>query len=152
MKANTYLNFAGNTEEAFRFYADTLGGELTDIMRFGDVPMEGVSLPEHEQERVMHVGLPLSDDQTLMGADILESQGHELDVGNNTYISLHVDSKDEADQLFATLCEGGEAEMEMTDMPWGDYWGSFRDRFGVQWMISYTYPDEAGDQGASRDR
>lgn len=152
MKANTYLNFAGNTEEAFRFYTDALGGELTDILRFGDVPMEGVSLPEHEQEKVMHVGLPLSEDQTLMGADILESQGHELEVGNNTYISLHVDSKDEADRLFATLCEGGEAEMEMTDMPWGDYWGSFRDRFGVQWMISYTYPNQGGDQDASRDR
>ncbi|WP_101297093.1 VOC family protein [Halegenticoccus soli] len=139
MKANTYLNFAGNTEEAFRFYADALGVELTDIVRFEDMPTEGESIPEHEQEKVMHVGLPLDGDQTLMGSDILESQEHELVVGNNTYISLHVDSKEEADRLFAALSEGGEAEMEMADMPWGDYWGSFSDRFGVQWMISYTY-------------
>ena len=104
------------------------------------MPIEGVEIPERDQDKVMHVGLRVGDDQMIMASDTLESLGQELVVGNNAYISLHPDSKEEADRLFAALSEGGTVEMPMADQVWGDYYGSFKDRFGVQWMINYAKP------------
>jgi PhnB protein len=138
-KLNTYLNFAGNTEEAFNFYKSVFGGELTPIVRFKDMPMEGMNIPKEDENKVMHVGLPIGD-QMLMGTDILESLGQKLVIGNNTYISIHPDSKEEADRIFNALSAGGKVEMAMADQPWGDYYGSFKDKFGVQWMVNYSYP------------
>lgn len=75
--------------------------------------------------------------QMLMASDVLESLGQRLIQGNNIYISLHPDSKQEADRLFTALSEGAEIEMAIADQPWGDYWGSLKDKFGVLWMIDY---------------
>ncbi|MBI2326960.1 hypothetical protein HYU92_01465 [Candidatus Curtissbacteria bacterium] len=88
-KLNTYLNFAGNTEEAFNFYKSVFGGELTPIVRFKDMPMEGVKIPKEDENKVMHVGLPIGNDQMLMATDTLESLGQKLVQGNNVYISVH---------------------------------------------------------------
>ena len=140
IKLHTYLNFAGNAEEALRFYERALRGELTPIVRFKYMPIEGVELPEEDQGKVMHVGLRVEGDQMIMASDTLESLGQKLVVGNNAYISLHPDSKEEADRLFAVLSEGGAVEMPMADQVWGDYFGSFKDKFGVQWMINYAKP------------
>lgn len=140
IKLNTYLNFAGNTEEAFNFYKSVFGGELTPVVRFKDMPMEGVKIPKEDENKVMHVGLPIGKDQMLMATDILESLGQRLVIGNNTHISIHPDSKEETDRIFKTLSAGGTIEMPIADQPWGDYYGSFRDKFGVQWMVNYTYP------------
>lgn len=138
MKLATYLNFAGNTEEAFRFYEKALGGRLADIVRFKDMPVEGVEIPERDQDKVMHVSLEIGDGEMIMGTDALESLGQDLVVGNNAHISIHPDSKEEADRIFKALSEGGTVEMPMADQLWGDYFGSFRDKFGVQWMINYS--------------
>src|SRR4030042_1551971 len=99
-KLNVYLNFAGNTEEAFNFYKSVFGGELTSIVRFKDMPMEGVSIPKEDENKGMHVGLPLGRDQMLMATDTLESMGQKLVQGNNVYISIHPDSKEESDRIF----------------------------------------------------
>lgn len=149
MKVNIYLNFAGNTEEAFNFYKSVFGGELTPIVRFKDMPaspelprgepMEGVTIPKEDENKVMHVGLPVGD-QMLMATDVLESLGQKLVQGNNVHISIHPDSKEEADRIFNALSAGGIVEMPMADQPWGDYYGSFKDKFGVQWMVNYRYP------------
>jgi len=139
---NIYLNFAGDTEEAFRFYQSVLGGELTEIVRYGDMPIEGFEVPEGDKGKVMHMGLPIGDGQMLMGTDSLESIGQELVVGNNAYISVHPDSREEADRIFNGLSAGGQVEMPMADQAWGDYYGSFRDRYGVQWMVNY-HPEES---------
>lgn len=138
-KLNIYLNFVGNTEEAFNFYKSVFGGELTPIVRFKDMPMEGVHIPEEDENKVMHVGLPIGDGQMLMGTDTLESLGQKLVQGNNVHISVHPESKEEADRVFTALSEGGQVEMPIADQVWGDYYGSFRDKFGVQWMVNYTY-------------
>ncbi len=138
-KLNIYLNFPGSTEEAFNFYKSVFGGELTPIIRFKDMPMKGVNIPKEDENKVMHLGLPIGD-QTLMATDTLESLGQKLVVGNNTYISIHPESKKEADRIFQALSAGGTMEMPIADQPWGDYFGSFKDKFGVQWMINYTYP------------
>lgn len=136
-KINPYLNFAGNTEEAFNFYKSVFGGEFASVVRFRDMPMEGVNIPQADANKIMHIGLPIGKDQMLMGTDTLESLGHKLVQGNNVHISVHPDSKAEADRLFAALSEGGKVQMPMADQPWGDYYGSLKDKFGVQWMINY---------------
>lgn len=136
-KFNPYLNFAGNTDAAFNFYKSVFGGEFASVVRFRDLPIPGVTLSKEDANKIMHIGLPVGKDQMLMASDVLESLGHELVPGNNIYISVHPDSKSEADRLFNALAEGGKIEMPIADQPWGDYYGSLRDQFGVQWMINY---------------
>ncbi len=142
VKLNPYLNFAGNTEEAFKFYKSVFGGELTQIIRFKDMPMPGVNIPKADENKVMHVGLPIDKDQTLMASDTLESLGQKLVPGNSVYISVHPDSKEEATRIFNALSAGGTIEMAIADQPWGDYWGSFKDKFDVQWMVNYHPADK----------
>jgi PhnB protein len=136
MKVNPYLNFNSQAEEAFQFYQSVFGGELF-IQRMGQAPgMEG--LPEQEKNLVMHVCLPLGDGQMLMASDCLESMGHHLTIGNNYYISLMPESREEADRVFKGLSEGGTIEMPLEDMFWGDYFGSFKDKYNIGWMINFA--------------
>ena len=141
IKLETYLNFNGNTEEAFEFYKSVFGGEFSSLVRFKDMPMAGVAIPEADVGKIMHISLPIGAN-TLMGSDSLESLGMKLNQGNDVYIFIAPDSKDEADRIFAALSAGGEIEMPMADQPWGDYFGSFRDKFGVMWMINFSMPKE----------
>ena len=141
-KLNTYLNFAGNTEEAFNFYKSVFGGEFTSVVRFKDMPVEGFNIPKEDENKIMHIGLPIGKDDVLMASDTLESLGQRLTQGNNAYISVLPKSKEEADRIFNALSAGGMVEMPIADQVWGDYYGSFRDKFGVQWMVNYSYPKE----------
>jgi PhnB protein len=141
-KLNTYLNFAGNTEEAFNFYKSVFGGEFVSLTRFKDMPMAGMQIPKADENKIMHIGLPIGKSDVLMASDILESFGQKLIPGNNVRLSLHPDSKAEADRLFNALSAGGVIEQPIADAPWGDYYGSFTDKFGVQWMVDYVYPKE----------
>lgn len=140
-RVSTYLNFQGNTEEAFNFYAKAFQSELAMLMRMSDMPPgpESPKLPDKEKDYVMHVELPIfGGAHKLLGTDMLESMGHKLQLGNNVSINLEPDSRAEADRLFAALSAGGKAEMPMQDMFWGAYWGSFQDKFGIRWMINCT--------------
>lgn len=138
---NSYLNFAGNTEEAFNFYRSVFGGEFVGLTRFRDTP-EGARLNDSEKEKLMHISLPVGKGNTLMGTDALESQGWKLNFGNNITLSIEAESKEEADTLFNGLSEGGKVRMTMADTFWGAYFGMLTDKFGIQWMVSYTYPKE----------
>lgn len=135
MTLNPYLNFDGNAEEAFRFYQSVFGGELF-VQRMHEVPGTE-DLPDDEKNRVMHVGLPIGNGQYLMASDCLPSKGHILHRGNNNYISLTPDSREEAYRIFNALSADGTVEMPMEDMFWGDYFGSFIDKYGVCWMINF---------------
>ncbi len=137
MKVNPYLNFDGNAEEAFLFYRSVFGGEFMAHMKMSDAP-DTDKLPASEKNRTMHISLPIGKDTILMASDILPSVGHNLNLGNNSYISLHPDSREEADRLFNSLSAGGEIEMPMEDQFWGDYFGCFKDKFGVMWMINFN--------------
>ncbi len=137
MKIHAYLNFDGDTERAMRFYAEVLRGSLTEIHRFGGMP-QSESLTEEQKQRVMHVGLVLPGGQLLMASDTLEGMGPPRVAGNAFSLSVHPDSRDEADRIFSALAEGGTVTMPLADQFWGDYYGSFVDRFGVQWMINYN--------------
>lgn len=147
-KVNTYLNFNGKTEEAFNFYKSVFGGEFEGgFMRFGDVPSDDKSMEapsEDVKNLIMHVSLPIMDGHRLMGTDAVEAMGFTVKQGNMVYISLHPDTKEEADRLFNELSAGGKVEMEMQDTFWGDYYGSFTDKFGIGWMVDYAYPKKQG--------
>lgn len=138
LNVNPYLNFNGNTEEAFNFYKSVFGGEFITLMRVKDMP-EGEKMPPDAQNKIMHVALPISKNTILMATDALESLGQKLTAGNNFYISLETETKDEAGKIFKKLSDGGKIEMPIQDQFWGAYFGSFADKFGVQWMVSYTY-------------
>jgi PhnB protein len=134
-----YLNFARETEQAFNFYKSVFGGEFQGgIMRFSDVPASEKMppLPEEELKLVMHVSLPIIGGFMLMGSDAPQSMGFRVNSGNSVYINLMPDTREETQRLFEALSEGGIIEQELQDMFWGDYYGSFRDRFGTQWMIN----------------
>ena len=137
---NPYLNFRGNTEEAFNFYKSVFGGEFAAVMRFGDAPgCEEMPAAESEKDKIMHIALPVGNGNVLMATDMLESMGQKLTEGNNFSISISADSKEEADQLFDGLAEGGKVEMPLADAFWGDYFGMLQDKFGVRWLIGYDY-------------
>ncbi|WP_254639840.1 VOC family protein [Chitinophaga sp. GbtcB8] len=136
MTFNPYLNFDGNAEEAFIFYQSVFGGELF-LQRMTDAPGTE-NLPENEKKRVMHVALPVGKGQLLMASDCLPSAGHVLNVGNNNYISITPDSREDTERLFNGLSAGGKVEMPLADMFWGDYFGSFKDKFGVCWMVNFS--------------
>lgn len=138
-RVSTYLNFARNTEQAFEFYRSVFGGEfIGGVNRFGDMPPAPDQPPMSDDDKrlVMHIELAILGGHSLMGTDAPESMGFKLNPGNNHYINLEPDTKAEADTLFAGLSAGGKVQMPMQDMFWGAYWGSFEDKFGIQWMIN----------------
>lgn len=137
----TYLDFSGQTEEAFEFYKSVFGTEYQgEPARYGDSPpsAEMPPLSDEAKNAIMHVGLPILGGHLLMGTDSLEELGSSLTMGNNASIMLMPDSKAEADELFAQLSDGGSNIEPMQDMFWGDYYGHCTDRFGVGWMIDVS--------------
>jgi PhnB protein len=135
---NPYLNFNGNTEEAFDFYRSVFGGSFAALMRYKDTP-EAAKVPAGEQEKIMHIALPVSQN-ILMGTDTLASMGHQVQPGTNMSISVSAASNEEAVTVFNALAEGGQVAVAFQEMFWGDNFGMLTDRFGVQWMVSYTTP------------
>ncbi len=137
-KVSIYLNFQGNTEEAFHFYKSVFKTEFAaPIMRMNDMPQQpGMpALSANDANSVMHVSLPILGGTLIMGTDMLESMGHKLVIGNNTTISLEPDSKEEADRIYSALAQGATQCVTPHDEFWG-YWGVCLDRFGVRWMFN----------------
>lgn len=135
---NPYLNFKGNTEEAFNFYKSVFGGEFVMVQRFKDTP-EADRVPANEKDKIMHISLPLGKGNFLMATDALESMGHKLTVGNNVQLSISTDSEEEADKIFNGLSAGGKVSVPLAKSFWGAYFGMCTDKFGMQWMVSYDY-------------
>jgi len=138
-RVSTYLNFSGNTEEAFAFYQSVFGTEFScDIARFGDGPVcdDMPPLSETEKQLIMHIELPILGGHVLMGTDAPEFMGMKCLSGNNVHLNLEPDTRTEADELFAALSDGGTVEMPLQDMFWGGYFASFTDKFGIHWMIN----------------
>jgi PhnB protein len=133
---NTYLNFNGNTEEAFNFYKSVFGGEFRTLQRFKDIP-DADKMPADEQNLVMHVALPVGGN-VLMGTDVGGTMPPTT-FGTNSSISIEAASEDEANNLFNGLSAGGKVGMPLQKMFWGALFGYFTDKFGVQWMVNYTF-------------
>lgn len=141
-RVSTYLNFSNQTEEAFLFYKSVFGTEFEEdgFNRFGDIPSspDNPPMPEDVKNLVMHVSLPILGGHVLMGTDAPKQLGFNVVMGSNVYINLEPDTREETDKLFKALSDGGKVEMELQDTFWGAYYGSCRDKFGVQWMFNCT--------------
>ena len=137
MQLNTYLTFNGNCREAFDFYRNVFGGEFSAFQTFGEGPPDmDMEVPEAIADHVMHVSLPIGE-STLMGSDNGPGQP-DVTMGGNFSVSVSPDSREACDALFAKMADGGSVEMPLAEMFWGDYFGIFRDRFGVSWMFNYS--------------
>lgn len=136
MKINIYLNFEGNTEEAFNFYRSVFGGEFGMIMRFKDMPQGENPIPKEVENKIMHINLPIGN-TILMGTDAIEGFGGKLKSGNNFSIQLETETKEDANNFFKALSEGGNVGMPLEDSFWGAYFGTLTDKFGVQWMVNF---------------
>jgi PhnB protein len=134
---NPYIHFNGNAEEAFTFYKSVFGGEYASLVRFKDMQFEGAPNFEKEADKIMHISLRIGQHSLLMGSDTPEMMGKHNELETRSKISVYADSKEEANHLFTGLSAGGQVEMPMEDSPWGSYFGMFRDKYGIEWMISF---------------
>jgi PhnB protein len=133
---NPWINFNGNAEEAFTFYKSVFGGEFAKIMRFKDLASPEFPVAEKEANKIMHIALPIGKN-VLMANDVPEIMGQVNEKENRSKISISAESKEEADKLFNGLSEGGNIEMPISDSPWGSYFGMFRDKYGIEWMVDF---------------
>lgn len=140
---NPYINFNGNAEEAFNFYRSVFGGEFAKIMRFKDMSGPEFPVAENEADKIMYIALPIGKN-ILMANDVPESMGRTNENENRSKISISAESREEADKLFYGLSAGGQIEMPMADSPWGSYFGMFRDRYGIEWMVDFD-PEYRGN-------
>ena len=134
---NPHINFNGNAEEAFTFYKSVFGGEFARIVRLKDIAGPEFPVAEKEENKILHIALPIGDSNVLMGNDVPEFLGKVNERENRSKISISAESKEEADNLFNGLSAGGEVEMPMADSPWGSYFGMFRDKYGIEWMVDF---------------
>jgi PhnB protein len=139
---NPHINFNGNAEEAFTFYKSVFGGEFRKIIRFKDIPSEGFTIAEEDANKIMHIALPIGDSNVLMGNDVPSFLGKVNENENRSKISVSTASKEEADKIFNGLSAGGTVEMPMEDSFWGSYFGMFRDKYGIEWMVEYNLKEE----------
>lgn len=133
---NPHVNFNGNAEEAFNFYRSVFGGEFSKIIRFKDLASDEFPVAENEANKIMHIALPIGK-SILMANDVPEILGRTNENENRSKIVISADSKEEADHLFNSLSAGGQIEMSIADSPWGTYFGMFRDKYGIEWMVEF---------------
>lgn len=138
----SYLNFPGNTEEAMNFYKTIFNSEFSGsgIQRFGDLPADPSQPPMEEglKKMILHVELPIIGNHVLMATDSPKEMGFTLTQGNNMHISLEPESREETKRIFEALSAGGNVSMPLQDMFWGTYFGSFTDKYGINWMLNYS--------------
>lgn len=128
MELAVYVNYPGNCEEAFRFYAEHLGAKLDPaIRRHGDMP--NPSMPADWGQKVVHARLEIGS-TILMGADIPKAEPMR-----SSYLTLMLAAEEEAERIYAALIEGGEVFMKLQQMPFANRFAMLRDRFGASWML-----------------
>jgi PhnB protein len=134
---NPHINFNGNAEEAFNFYKSIFGGEFTKIVRFKELSSPEFPVAEKDADKIMHIALPIGKN-FLIANDVPESMGRTNENENRSKISITAESKEEADKLFNGLSAGGQIEMPIADSPWGSYFGMFRDKYGIEWIVEFN--------------
>ena len=127
MKLDTYLNYRGACEEAFRFYEQHLGGRIISMERHGNSP--NPNLPGDWKDKVLHARIELGG-AIVMGADIPNAEPMR-----SAYLSLSLDSVSEAERIYALLIDGGQVFMKMTETPFAKRFAMLRDKFGTSWML-----------------
>lgn len=138
MKINPYICLPGTAKEAIKLYSEVFKTEPDAISYFKDTPAEaGMSVSESAKDRILHASFKVGDNHFML-SDAPESGDATTVFGNATQVSVHPDSKEDADRIFSLLSEGGTVVMPMADAFWGDYFGMVKDRFGVAWMVNFS--------------
>ena len=135
---NPWINFNGNAEEAFTFYKSVFGGEFSKVVRFKDIASAEFQVAEKEENKIMHIALPIGTTTMLIANDVPEVMGRVNENENRSKILVSTESKEEADRLFNGLSAGGAVEGSMGESPWGSYGGSFRDKYGIEWIVEFS--------------
>ena len=135
MKLYTYLNYGGNCEAAFRFYEQHLGGKIAMLVKHGQQPDAG-EVPADLDGRVLHARLTLGETE-LLGSDVPPSRFQPM---RSAYLSLWLDSSEEAERVYALLSEGGEIFMPLAETFFAYRFAMLRDSFGTSWMILHERP------------
>lgn len=130
-----WINFNGNAEEAFTFYKSVFGGEFTKITRLKDLASPEFPVGDADANKIMQISLPMSNGGMLIGNDVPSFLGKVNENENRSKIHVSIESKEEAEKLFNGLSVGGQVEGPMGDSPWGTYFGMFRDKYGIEWII-----------------
>lgn len=146
---NPHINFNGNAEEAFNFYKSVFGGEFAKIIRFKDLENSEFPIADNEANKIMHIALPIGKN-ILMANDVPISMGRTNENEHRSKISISAESKEEADKLYNGLSAGGQVEMPIAESPWGSYFGMFRDKYGIEWMVDFeqNYKGQIDPTGA----
>ena len=140
MPVLTYLNFDGNCREVLDFYKSVFGGEYMIMQTFGDGP-DDMGIAESDKDKIMHATLVVGDG-VIMGSDVPAGFGPPHVAGNNFSLTYPTQSKEETDELFAKMSEGGTVTMPVQEMFWGAYFGSCTDKFGINWQFNYEMTQE----------
>ena len=135
---NPHINFNGNAEEAFTFYKSVFGGAFSKLVRLKDLASAEFPVAEKDENKIMHIALPIGNTNVLIGNDVPDFLGEVNERENRSKISISTESKEEADKLFNGLSVDGEIEMPIMDSPWGSYFGMFRDKYGIEWIVEFT--------------
>lgn len=136
---NPHINFNGNAEEAFTFYKSVFGGDFTKIIRFKDLASSEFPVAEKEKNKIMHIVLPIGKGSMLMANDVPEIMGKTNENENRSKIVISAESKEEADKLFNELSVGGQVEGPIGDSGRGSYFGCFRDKYGIEWIVEFAH-------------
>jgi len=131
MKLNAYLNFGGNCEEAFKFYEKHLGGKIVSTFRWSQMPDAEKHTPPGYEDALLHAQLELGD-TVVMASDVPPEIFKPM---RSVYLSLAVDSIEEAERVYHLLAEGGEVCMKMGETFFAHRFGQLRDKFGTSWMV-----------------
>jgi len=134
MKTQTYINFAGKCEEAFKFYKKHLDAKNLGVMKWSQMPNAAKHTPPGFENAVLHGRIAIGE-TVLMAADVPGAEPMR-----SAYLSLSVDSSEEAERIYAALSEGGEIFMPMAETFFAFRFGQFRDKFGINWMVIHERP------------
>ena len=130
-----WINFNGNTEEAFTFYKSIFGGEFTKIIRFKDLATSEFPVSDTDADKIMLIALPIGESNTLLGNDVPAFMGKVNEHENRSKISVNTESKEEAEAIFKGLSLGGQVEVPLGESAWGTYFAMFRDKYGIEWIV-----------------
>jgi PhnB protein len=135
---NPWINFNGNAEEALTFYKSIFGGEFAKIVRFKNVASPELPVSDIDAEKIMLIALPIGKNNVLLANDVPSFMGKVNENENRSKISVSTESRKEADAIFNGLSAGGQVEVPISDSAWGTYFGMFRDKYGIEWMVEFS--------------
>lgn len=129
----TYLNYPGNCAEAFRFYEQHLGGKITMMMPHREAPGP-TNVPPDWKDAVLHARIEIGE-TVLLGADIPKAEPMR-----SAYLTLIVDSTEEAERIYRLLSDGGKIFVPIQETFFAFRFAQLRDRFGTSWMLLHERP------------